>query len=62
MARHVFQYDRWDPKIGCFLWDPTILPPLECQIDRPALADEAGLAWVSNTRLPNHVDRSGRAQ
>lgn len=51
MARHVFQYDRWDPAIGCFCCDPTILPPLEASLDRPIIADEAGLAWTDNRNL-----------
>ena len=55
MARHVLQYDRWDPKIGCFLRDPSILAPLEASEEgiRPDIADEAGLAWTDNRRLPS---------
>jgi hypothetical protein len=49
MARHVFQYDRWDPQIGCFLGDPFKLAPLEACLDRPAIADEAGLGSISRS-------------
>jgi hypothetical protein len=35
MARHVFQYDRWSPRIGLFLGDPTVLPPLINDVRRP---------------------------
>lgn len=51
MARHVFQYDRMDTRLGCFIGDPTSLPPLRPldgegqhgQFERPVRADEAGL-------------------
>lgn len=54
MARHVFQYDKMDTELGCFMGDPTSLPPLRPTpeqaasaqggaFERPALADEAGL-------------------
>jgi hypothetical protein len=29
MARHVFQYDRWNPPIGLYISDPYALDPLE---------------------------------
>ena len=57
MARHVFQYDRWQPSIGLFLADPTSLPPLIESDVRPALADEAGLQY----RPEDVRDFSGRA-
>lgn len=50
MARHVFQYDRMDTRLGCFIGDPTSLPPLRPldgeqygQFERPVRADQAGL-------------------
>mmetsp|Transcript_16774 Transcript_16774/g.25207 ORF Transcript_16774/g.25207 Transcript_16774/m.25207 type:complete len:304 (+) Transcript_16774:54-965(+) len=52
MARHVFQYQRWDPEIGLFLGDPSTLPPLEGDFRRPPEADNAGLAWINDTPLP----------
>ena len=61
MSRHIFQYNRWNPSIGLFIGDPTKLPPLEAVIDRPVLADEAGLAWTDNRRLPGAIDYSGAA-
>lgn len=62
MARHVFQYDAWDPPIGLFIGDPTKLPPLTSEVNdqRPTRADQAGLAWIDNGhRLTGTVDNSG---
>lgn len=62
MARHVFQYDRMDTKLGLYFGDPSILPPLrptESQsqhagqpFERPRIADEAGLSWTDGRRTP----------
>lgn len=37
LARHVFQYDSWSPRIGFFTGDPSRLPALEDMnpLDRP---------------------------
>jgi len=54
MARHVFQYDQWDPKIGAlYCGDPAELPPLTNDVNRPPEADEAGLVNVDNFRYKN---------
>lgn len=46
MARHVFQYDRWEPSIPLFyIGDPHKLPPLENIMARPDRADNAGLIY-----------------
>lgn len=46
MARHVFQYDRWNPKIPIFyIGDPHKLPPLDNLLARPNRADDAGLTY-----------------
>ena len=37
MARHVFQYQRWDPEIGMYLGDPYHLLPLENDVRRPTV-------------------------
>lgn len=66
MARHVFQYNRWDPPIGFYYQDPSALAPLEPLdinniMDRPFRADEAGLAWTDSRRLPGARDNTGAA-
>jgi hypothetical protein len=38
MARHVFQYDRWNPPIGMYISDPYALDPLERVESRPQVA------------------------
>jgi Cys-rich protein (TIGR01571 family) len=48
LARHVFQYDKWEPQIGLFQGDPSGLPPLEAVVHRPDRADQAGLSIMSN--------------
>ena len=60
MARHVFQYDRWEPSIGMFMGDPYTLPPLENDFRRPPEADEAGLLWTDNRPHPNGAHALGR--
>lgn len=50
LARHVFQYDRWEPKISLLQGDPSVLPPLEAVVHRPVRADQAGLSIMSNRR------------
>lgn len=35
MARHVFQYDVWEPSLGLYIGDPSTLPPLEIDYRRP---------------------------
>jgi len=67
MARHVFQYDRMDTKLGLFLSDPSALPPLpplgeggsggDGTFQRPRIADEAGLAWANDNPLPGTTGR-----
>ncbi len=44
MARHVFQYESWNPSLPLFAGDPSRLPPLAAVIERPARADQAGLS------------------
>jgi len=69
MARHVFQYDRMDTKLGLFLGDPSSLPPLpptdeelaQGEFRRPRRADRAGLAWLESGHHPNVRDNSGAA-
>lgn len=48
MARHVFQYDRWDPPIGIFPTDPYSLDALEALPQRPVLPDYAALSWITH--------------
>lgn len=61
MARHLFQYDSWNPPLGLYVADPSKLPPLSAQIDRPIRADNAGLQWTDHHRLPDTVDNTGAA-
>eukprot|EP01035_Chromulina_nebulosa_P021913 gene21913-28372_t len=63
LARHVFQYDRWDPPIGFYLRDPSLLPPLlpAGSITRPEIADTAGLQWLDNRAIPGTRDNTGLA-
>jgi hypothetical protein len=67
MARHVFQYDRMDPKLGLFLGDPSLVPPLppldeeQGAYERPIRADEAGLTWQRDERHPDGRDNRGIA-
>lgn len=60
MARHVFQYDRWDPEIGIFAGDPYTLPPLEDDFRRPVEADNAGMVWTDSRPHPNGERGLGR--
>lgn len=65
MARHVFQYDRMDTKLGLFLSDPTVLPPLrpleeeQGEFKRPERADTAGLLWLYDNPHPEVRDNRG---
>jgi hypothetical protein len=73
MARHVFQYDRMSPKLGLFLGDPYLVPPLPPRPDeeageggarggdRPVRADQAGLTWTYDGAHPDARDNTGRA-
>lgn len=68
MARHVFQYERMDPKLGLFLGDPSIIPPLPPldeehggNFERPARADQAGLVWTYDQPHPDVRDNRGAA-
>jgi hypothetical protein len=71
MARHVFQYDRMDPKPGMFLGDPSLLPPLPPtdeeiassggEFQRPRRADRAGLYWLESGHHPDIRENTGRA-
>ena len=70
MARHVFQYDHMDTKLGMFVSDPSILPPLRptveqaqqgANFERPREADEAGLAWSDDRRIPGQDRNTGAA-
>ena len=38
MARHVFQYERWNPPIGMYIHDPYALDPLEVMETRPPVS------------------------
>jgi len=59
VARHVFQYDRWDPKISLLQGDPSSLPPLEAVVHRPTRADQAGLSTMSNRLQPDAPHAAG---
>lgn len=59
MARHVFQYSEWDPKIGCYSGDPSGLPPLTSVTSRPQEADTAGLVWLDNRSYPGRYTGRG---
>lgn len=71
MARHVFQYDKMDTKLGLFVSDPSTLPPLRptdvetgnggAPYERPARADTAGLTWTYDGRHPEAKDNTGAA-
>lgn len=59
MMRHVFQYDKMRKSVGCFLSDPTKLPPLEVLSVRPIEADEAGMQWTDDRELPGTKNYTG---
>ena len=72
MARHVFQYDKMDTKLGLFVSDPSTLPPLRptdietghgtgTPYERPARADTAGLTWTYDGAHPDARDNTGAA-
>lgn len=62
MARHVFQYEKMDTPVTCFMGDPYFLPPL-----RPIASDiEHGEGMSSGTsqgaaayRRPDRADEAG---
>ena len=69
MMRHVFQYHRMENKLGLFLGDPSLIPPLPPTDEetgnggfvRPNRADEAGLTWTNDSYHPNIRDNRGAA-
>lgn len=71
MARHVFQYERMDSPVGCFLGDPYHLPPLPPtdeelanggNYERPLRADEAGLGVHDQEAMRRHTGAAHRQQ
>ena len=61
MARHVFQYDRWNPPLTFFYKDPYALPALEECRQRPLIADEAGILWTDDRSHPDAEVHTGAA-